>query len=105
MELKEYIYKLCTDTDMTDPEAATELAQTLSMNLLRLDSVCKKQEDKLQEVMSAKDYKRWAMQTAKELFREEVGNMPDGEFKEFATENMEWMFEEVDRLQDEHNIY
>ena len=42
MELKEYIYKLCTDTDMTDPEAATELAQTLSMNLLRLDSVCKK---------------------------------------------------------------
>ena len=56
-------------------------------------------------MMSAKDYKRWAMQTAKELFKEEVRNMPDGEFKEFATENMEWMFEEVERLQDEHNIY
>lgn len=41
-------------------------------------------EDKLIELMGAKEYDKWSTETAKEGFRYAVEELPEGEFKDFC---------------------
>lgn len=46
-------------------------------------------EDKLVELMGGKAYSIWATETARDMFRQSVEDMEDGEFKDFVLENLE----------------
>ena len=48
MTYQQYIYKLCKDVDMEDPEEATQLAQTLASIALEYISTTIKQDKKAQ---------------------------------------------------------
>lgn len=86
---KEYIYDLCTEADMNNPEEATRLAQMLATECMDEHNVAMRQEAKLKEVLSAKDYEEWSRATARELFKEHIENMEQSDFKDFVLENFE----------------
>lgn len=46
-------------------------------------------EDKLVELMGGKAYSVWAAETARDMFRQSVEDMEDGDFKDFVLENLE----------------
>ena len=51
--------------------------------------VMKKMESKLIELMGQKEYAAFAIEIAREGFREEVNGMADSEFKDFIEENFD----------------
>lgn len=46
-------------------------------------------EDKMVELMGGEAYSVWATETARDMFRQSVEDMEDGEFKDFILENLE----------------
>ena len=46
-------------------------------------------EDKLVELMGGKAYSVWATETARDMFRQSVEDMEDGDFKDFVLANLE----------------
>lgn len=46
-------------------------------------------EDKLVELMGGKAYSVWATEIARDMFRQSVEDMEDGEFKDFVLANLE----------------
>lgn len=53
----------------------------------QLQLVCQRQESKLKELMTASAYEEWETALAKELFFNQVTNLPDGDFKEFVLDH------------------
>lgn len=98
MTYKEYIYKLCTSADMDDKEDITNVMQILASECLKEHRLCMKSDDKLKEVLTAKAYEQWAEKTAKEIFKEEIEEMEDCDFKSFVLEHMELITAEGDGL-------
>ena len=46
-------------------------------------------EDKLKELLGEDAYKEWSESIAKEMFKEDVEHMEDGQFKDFCKDYME----------------
>ena len=59
----------------------------------RLRYIIKRYEEKLEELMSAGDLHKFSKLIAKELFKMEIDNMPDSDFKQFCIDN----FDEITR--------
>lgn len=88
MKYNEYLYKICSQADLSNEDEATELVQYLAKECAKNNDIALKYDDKLKEVMSAKDYNAWTIKTGKELFLKEANGMEDSPFKDFVLENM-----------------
>ena len=56
-------------------------------NEQRLNKITQEYERKLAELMPENEYWEYIASVARKLFREEIDDMPDGEFKTFVLEN------------------
>ena len=96
MTYREYIYKCCTDTDMSNEEEAVALTQLLAYECTLYHDLLYKYENKLKEIMTFKDFDKFASDIAKELFKAEIGGMDESEFKDFILENFDEIIGEGD---------
>lgn len=87
MKYDEYLYNVCKDTNLKDEEDVTATMQFLAQELKNYHDFAMKQDEKLKEIMTAKDYAEWKTEVGKELFRRQVEDMEDGDFKNFCLEN------------------
>lgn len=85
---KEYLYHICKKTDLNDKESVTRAMQHLASEAAQSYEFGKVAENKLKELMSAKDFEAWSMEVGEAFFRMEVEAMPDSDFKTFILENM-----------------
>jgi hypothetical protein len=74
---------------MSNEEETTDLVRFLLYELLQYKDTVELTDDKLQEMMSAKDYDEWAKETGIELWKREVNRMDEGEFKDFCMSHMD----------------
>ena len=95
MTYKEHIYKVCENTAWDDREDAIETCQYLVRDLIRFNTSNCRMDDKLKELMSAKDYQEWVAEEAKKLFKEEIDMMEDSDFKTFCEENFDIVTDET----------
>ena len=51
--------------------------------------IMKRMEAKLQDLLTAEEYHKFSEEVAKEAFRMDVEDMPDGDFKSFVLENFD----------------
>lgn len=86
---KEWLYNLCNQTDMSNEEDATMLVQTLARELKLYHAVAMRHEEKLKETLTAKEYEEYSAETSKELFREDLDGMADGDFKDFCIKHFD----------------
>lgn len=89
MTYKELIYELCSSTNFKNEEEAIRLAQYLANEAVMYLTALKRMEDKMKEVMTAKEYEEWAKEDAKIMFRQNVEAMQESDFKKFCTENFD----------------
>lgn len=89
LDYKEWLHDLCSSADLANEQEATKLVQTLASELMHYHHIAMSHEDKLQEIMSAKDYKTYTSKLAKELFRMTVQSMPESEFKDFTIKHLD----------------
>ena len=54
-----------------------------------LINLLNRMEDKMAEVMGGKAYSIWAAETARDMFRQSVEDMEDGDFKDYVLEHFE----------------
>lgn len=94
MTYREYLHKICTETDMDDKEDVTRLIQFLLQEAVEANSLSHRLEDKLKEVMSAKDFEEFVEINATEMSKEWLHNLPDSEFKDFALRNFDIIIDE-----------
>ena len=52
-----------------------------------LNKVCMAYEKKLKSLMNKDDYGRYITSIARDMFLEDINNMPDSEFKDFCNDN------------------
>ena len=97
MTYKEYLYYLCSKTDMEDSDKATRLAQMLVTDCLKYNYISKRQDEKLKEILTAKQYDEFVKQVGRELFEIDLDNMPDCDFKDFCKENMGMIMDEAEK--------
>lgn len=86
---REYLYNNVSDVDLSNKDDATMLVQWLCGVLIRYHDMTMAYEDKMQDLMTAKEYSEWSTKQAKELFRNEWENAEDSDFKAFVLENMD----------------
>lgn len=78
----EEIYNNCKNTNFDDKEEAIRLAQWLAGELSRFHRLSLMQDEKLQELMPAKDYNKWAIASGNQLFFDDINAMPNSDFKQ-----------------------
>lgn len=88
-DFKEYIYEQCKQTDLSDPEAVTALAQWLAHDLIQYHDISMEQEAKLKDLMSYNDYTEWIKEVGRKMFEQYIQGMEDSDFKEFVIANMD----------------
>lgn len=86
---RELIHEECSKTDFTNEEDAVLLAQYLAIEAIRNHDITLIQEEKLKEIMTAKEFEEWATKIGEELFKKEIESMPQSAFKDFAIQNMD----------------
>lgn len=97
MTFREYLFENVTNVDYENREDVTRLIQWLCGDLIRYHDLSMKQELKLKEMMSAKDFENWNTETARELFINEWENAEDSEFKNFVLKNMDKILGDDDK--------
>lgn len=86
---REYLYRLCTGTDFSDKDDAITLAQMLVEEAMMYHDLTMTYEEKVKELMTAKDYEEWSAKRAREMFRKQVEAMEESEFKQMILDNFE----------------
>lgn len=81
-EYREFLYDLCNSADLDDREDVIDVMNVLAKEALKYYNAMKRCDDKLQELMSYKDYNEWSIKGAKEMFAESIDSAPD-EVKDF----------------------
>lgn len=94
MTFREELYNRITSADLGNKEEVTILVQSLASDLIRYHDVSMEQEDKLQEIMTAKDYYEWSKEMARKMFIRDMESMPDSDFKDFVFEHLDEVFME-----------
>lgn len=89
MTYREYIYNRCIETDISNEDDVLELLQLLAYESTLYHDLLMIYENKLKEIMSFKDFDKFAADTAKELFKADIGGLEESEFKDFILENFE----------------
>ena len=85
----EYLYEICTNTDLKNQEAVTETMSTLAKFARQYHDMVMTMEDKLKELMSAKDFEKWTSEQAKKMFWAEIEESGDEDFIKWVRENFE----------------
>lgn len=85
---REMVYRLCSEADLDDKKDVLALVKFLASEAVQAHEVNRRFEDKLKELMTYKDFTEMSMEIAKEMFKQDVEAMPEGDFKDFITENM-----------------
>lgn len=49
----------------------------------------KKYDEKLKELMSEEEYEKWSLETAKEMFKRDIEQIEDNEFKQFCIDHFD----------------
>lgn len=86
MTYKEHIYQVCNATDLDDKDDVIETMQYLAKELMDYQDLSLRQEAKLKELMTAKDFEEWGTQEAKRMFKNHIDSSEDGEYKDFCLE-------------------
>ena len=89
LNYQEYIYNICSETNLDDRDDVIDTIMSLGKECIRYHKMIMWYDDKLKEVMTAKDYDKWATEMGKKLFKEDIEMMDDGDFKEFCKEHYE----------------
>lgn len=89
MDYREYIYKLCKDTDFTKEEEAIKTAQFLASEAIRHFRVLELQDEYMKLHFAYKQVEDMAKAVAKKAFKEEIEGLPEGDFKDICMEHME----------------
>lgn len=86
---REYLHDILQNVDMDDKEEVTEAMQFLVRELIQYHDIAMAQDGKLQEIMNAKDYMSFCEETGKDIFKQQVDLMEDGEFKQFCIDHFD----------------
>lgn len=86
---REHIYKVCTKVDLNDKEDVTEALQYLADEATKNNDFLTCYDNKLQELMSASDYRTWSTNVARDMFKAQIDRMDEGEFKDFCKKRFE----------------
>lgn len=62
----------------------------------QLLKLCKRYEEKLEQLMKPVDYRKFTNDCAIEMFKDEINNIEDGDFKYFIIEH----FDEITNLEE-----
>lgn len=66
--------------------------------------IMREMEKKLKELMSEEDYDKFALEIAQKAFIENLKHLPESEFKEFALNHVDEVFEEYEEFGDDTSI-
>lgn len=94
---REMVYRLCSEADLDDKKEVLALVKFLANEAVHANEVNKRFEDKLKELMSYKDFTEMSMEIAKEMFKQDVEAMPEGDFKNFVIDNLEGILGEEEK--------
>lgn len=86
---REAIYEICTKTDLNDEEDVIDSMSMLADEATKYHDICMTYEDKLKEIMTAKDFAKFIGDVARDMFRKSVDNLPNGSFKDFCNANFD----------------
>lgn len=101
---REYIYDICSSVDPNSQESVTLALQVLAKEAVRYQELCMKFDEKLKELMPYKDFVEMSAKIGKEMFRQDIEEMPDGDFKDFVLENMDRITDDPEKGDgDEHD--
>lgn len=89
MTFRNYIYNLCKNTDLDNKEDVIKTMKFLALRVIQLNDVATTYENKLQEVLSYKEFNELTTTQAKVLFKSEIDSLDDGEFKDFIIDNFD----------------
>lgn len=89
MTYKEHIFTVCENTDLDDKYDVVETMQYLAKELMDYQDLCLRQEEKLKELMTAKDFEEWGTAEAKRMFKNHINQMEDSEYKTFCIEHFD----------------
>lgn len=89
MTYKEHIYEVCKNTDLDDKDDVIETMQYLAGELMQCQDLALNQENKLKELMTAKDFEEWSAEEAKKMFKRQIESMDDSEYKTFCLNNID----------------
>ena len=95
MTYREQIYKACDSTDLDNNDEVIGLIQFLAGEAVQNHEVLLALENKLKEVVSAKEFDEFIKKTAKEQTLKWVGDMSD-ELLAFVLDNEEDIFGDID---------
>lgn len=88
-DYKEYLFDVCSKTDLKNEEDVIQSLQFLSKEALMYHDLSIEYEEKLKEYMTAKEYGLFVKDFGQRMFKKEVEMMEDSDFKSFILENMD----------------
>lgn len=88
MNYSEYIFGICDRTELDKKEEVVLAMQMLSQECIENHNLVMMLDEKLKEIMTAKDYDEFSEECGKALFQQWVEMCPNEDFKSFAKENM-----------------
>lgn len=94
MNYREFLHEACTDTDMDNKEDVTMLIQFLLREAVNNHDSGMEYEEKLKELMSAKEFEIFSKESAVRLLERDLNSMPDCEFKDFALKNFDILIDD-----------
>ena len=76
-DYRKFLYDLCNSADLDDREDVIDVMNVLAKEALKYHNALMQCDDKLQELMSYKEYNKWSIERAKEMFTESINSAPD----------------------------
>ena len=95
ISFREYLFNTLNDINLDDKEETTLTLQWLAKELIQYHFISIEYENKLKELMTAKDFDIFSEQIGKELFKQNIDMLEDEEFKEFCMDNFERLVEDT----------
>ncbi len=95
ISFREYLFNTLSDVNLEDKDETTLTLQWLAKELLQYHFISIEYENKLKELMTAKDFDTFSEQLAEELFKQNIDMLEDEEFKEFCIDNFERLIEDT----------
>ncbi len=89
MNYKEYIYKVCKDTNFGNEEEAIQTAQFLAGEAIRYFRFLELQDEYMKLNFTYKEVNDMAKTVAQQVFSEDVDALPEGGFKDCCRRHMD----------------
>ena len=89
ISFREHLFNTLNSINLDDKEEIVLILQWLAKELLQYHFISIEYEDKLKELMTAKDFDIFSEQLGKELFKQSIDMLQDEEVKDFCIKNFE----------------